>query len=72
MLISSSLSKPDLESSIKTDAGNSWRAILDAGLKHRDSRVQEAAALAILRLSELEDCSSLVDRYVPRNDPVRF
>ena len=65
VLISSSLSKTDLTPSAGNGAGNSWRAILDKGLTHRESRVQEAAALATLRLSELEDCSALVDRYVP-------
>ncbi len=72
VLISSSLSKSELGPSTDNDARNSWRAIIDAGLKHRDSRVQEAAALATLRLSELEDCSSLVDRYVPENITIKF
>ena len=64
VLISSSLSKADLTPSAGNGAGNSWREILDKGLTHREGRVQEAAALATLRLSELEDCSALVDRYV--------
>ncbi|KLO11459.1 TBCD protein [Schizopora paradoxa] len=67
VLIASSLSKADLNPLTDNRTGNSWRAILDKGLTHRESRVQEAAALATLRLSELEDCSALVDRYILSN-----
>ncbi len=38
--------------------------IMDLGLKHRNSTVQEAAAAALAAVSKLVDCSSIVKRYV--------
>lgn len=41
-----------------------WRQIIDLGLKHRNSSVQEAAANAMAVVSRLVDCSLVVQRYV--------
>jgi hypothetical protein len=41
-----------------------WRTILDLGIKHRKSTVQEAAATALAAVSKLVDCSAVVQRYV--------
>jgi len=41
-----------------------WRTIVDLGLKHRQSTVQEAAASALAEVSKLVDCSAVVQRYV--------
>lgn len=41
-----------------------WRTILDLGIKHRKSTVQEAAASALAEVSKLVDCSAVVQRYV--------
>ncbi|KAI9465506.1 TBCD protein [Lactarius psammicola] len=40
-----------------------WRSVIDLGLKHRKSTVQEAAAAALAAVSKLVDCSSIVQRY---------
>ena len=39
-----------------------WRKILDVGLKHRGTIVQEAAADAMRRISDLTDSSADVSR----------
>jgi hypothetical protein len=44
-----------------------WRMVIDMGLKHRKSTVQEAAAHALAAVSKLVDCSSIVQRYVVFN-----
>ena len=41
-----------------------WRAMLDLGIKHPKSTVQEAAASALAEVSKLVDCSAVVQRYV--------
>jgi tubulin-specific chaperone D len=41
-----------------------WRTVIDMGLKHRNSTVQEAAAYALAEVSKLVDCSAVVQRYV--------
>jgi tubulin-specific chaperone D len=41
-----------------------WRTVIDLGLKHRKSTVQEAAASALAEVSKLVDCSTVVQRYV--------
>lgn len=41
-----------------------WRMIIDMGLKHRKSTVQEAAADALAAVSKLVDCSSIVQRFI--------
>jgi hypothetical protein len=41
-----------------------WRTIVDLGIKHRKSTVQEAAASALAAVSRLVDCSAVVQRYV--------
>ncbi|KAH9980287.1 TBCD protein [Lactifluus volemus] len=40
-----------------------WRTIIDMGLKHRKSTVQEAAASALAEVSKLVDCSAIADLY---------
>ncbi|KAI9512401.1 TBCD protein [Russula earlei] len=40
-----------------------WRIIIDLGLKHCESTVQEAAASALAEVSKLVDCSAVVQRY---------
>ena len=39
-----------------------WRKILDVGLKHRSTFVQEAAADAMRKISDLTDSSAYVSR----------
>jgi hypothetical protein len=39
-----------------------WRKVIDVGLRHRSSSVQEAAAEAMAAVSKLVDCSSVVAR----------
>ncbi|KAF8583340.1 ARM repeat-containing protein [Ramaria rubella] len=41
-----------------------WRIIIDQGLRHRETNVQEAAANAMQALSMVTDCSSDVHSYV--------
>ncbi|KAH8998594.1 TBCD protein [Lactarius akahatsu] len=41
-----------------------WRTVIDLGLKHRKSTVQEAAAAALAAVSKLVDCSSIVQRFI--------
>ena len=39
-----------------------WRTVVENGLKHRSTIVQEAAATAVAAVSSLVNCSSLVKR----------
>jgi tubulin-specific chaperone D len=39
-----------------------WRKVLDYGLKHRVTAVQESAASAISTVSKLVDCYEIVSR----------
>ncbi|KAJ2930914.1 hypothetical protein H1R20_g6182, partial [Candolleomyces eurysporus] len=53
----------------EVDAGEgtsvpNWRKIIDAGIKHRNDDVQDAAAAAMGTWSRLTDCSSELSRYV--------
>jgi tubulin-specific chaperone D len=48
-----------------------WRTVLDLGIKHRKSTVQEAAASALAEVSKLVDCSAVVQRYVILPAPSR-
>ncbi|KAH7921320.1 ARM repeat-containing protein [Leucogyrophana mollusca] len=41
-----------------------WRHIVDAGLRHRNSSVQESAATAMAYMSTHADCSQTAQRYV--------
>lgn len=41
-----------------------WKEIIDTGLRHRDSTVQEHAANALASVSRLVDCSVSVQRYI--------
>lgn len=39
-----------------------WRKLIDYGMKHRSSVVQEEAVAAMASISKLVDCSSVVNR----------
>lgn len=41
-----------------------WKRIVEFGIKHRNPSVQEAAAEAMGRISEFQDCTQDVERYV--------
>lgn len=57
LFISNALSAEEIQE-YSTSANKSyWRRIIDVGLRHRNSSVQEAAASAMASLSRLTDCS---------------
>ena len=60
-LIASSISLSEIQLEQRSSVPH-WRKIIDIGLKHRDSDVQEAAAEALGEVSKLVDCSPVVDR----------
>jgi hypothetical protein len=43
-------------------ASPNWRKLLDFGLKHRSTPVQEEAAAAMGAVSRLVDCAAVVNR----------
>lgn len=47
---------------LDTSSTSHWRTIIEQGLRHRETEVQEAAASALQSLSVLIDCSTDVDR----------
>lgn len=63
MLIAASISRAEIDLNTKSSFPH-WRQVIDSGLKHRNSTVQEAAAAAMSRVSALVDCSSIVRRFI--------
>ena len=62
-LIASSITLKEISLSGESSVPH-WRTILDLGIKHRKSTVQEAAASALAEVSKFVDCSAVVQRYV--------
>lgn len=60
-LIASSISAADVQLGQKSVVPQ-WRSIVDVGLRHRSSAVQEGATHAMAAVSKLVDCSSIVER----------
>lgn len=60
-LIASSLTLQEVELQEKTSVPH-WKRIVDQGLRHRTSSVQQAAASAMAATSSLIDCSLDVHR----------
>jgi len=60
-LIAASITKAEIERREGSTAPH-WRKIVDFGLKHRASSVQEAAAAAMASVSNFVDCSSEIHR----------
>jgi len=60
-LLARSLTIAEIELKERSSVPN-WRTIVDVGLKHRNSNVQEAAAEAMAEISRLTDCSTNVQR----------
>lgn len=63
-LIAASISIVEIKLGQKSSVPH-WRKVIDFGLKHRTSVVQEAAATTLKAVSRLVDCSDIVERYVP-------
>ncbi|KAI0061711.1 TBCD protein [Artomyces pyxidatus] len=61
-LIASSISLEEIQLSTRSTVPH-WRKVVDVGLKHRNSTVQEAASNAMNVVSRLVDCSATVQRY---------
>ncbi|KAG2129100.1 TBCD protein [Suillus clintonianus] len=62
-LIASSLTLQEVELQEKSSVPH-WKKIVDQGLRHRSSSVQQAAATAMATTSSLIDCSSDVHRLI--------
>lgn len=63
MLIAASISRAEIDMDMQSSVPH-WRKVIDSGLKHRNSTVQEAAAAAMSRVSALVDCSIIVRRFI--------
>ncbi|KAI0269819.1 TBCD protein [Gloeopeniophorella convolvens] len=62
-LIASSISLKEISLEGQSSVPH-WRSIIDMGLKHRKSSVQEAAASAMSAISGLVDCAAVVQRFI--------
>ena len=60
-LISISLTLTEINLGPKSSVPQ-WREIVDYGLKHRNTTVQEAAANAMFSFSKFVDCAPIVSR----------
>lgn len=58
--LANTLSIPAIQ--LDTSSMPHWRTIVEQGLRHRETEVQQAAASALQSLSVLIDCSTDVDR----------
>ena len=63
-LIANALSALESSSLDQSSQTPYWKKVIDQGLRHKNSSVQEAAAQAMLSLSKLKDCTHEVERYV--------
>lgn len=62
-LIAASITREEVELQDRSSVPN-WRKLVDHGLRHRSSDVQEAAAAAMASVSSLTDSSSAVKRFI--------
>lgn len=60
-LIASSITATEVQQDQNSSVPH-WRKLVDVGLRHRSSAVQEAASEAMAAVSTLVDCSSVVER----------
>ncbi len=60
-LIANSITRMEINMTEKV-ALPRWKKILEVGLKHRHTSVQESAAYAMARVSRLTDCSAYISR----------
>lgn len=62
-LIACSITQREIQLDVQASLPR-WRKIIDIGLKHRSTLVQEAATAAMAEVSRMVDCSSVVHRCV--------
>ncbi|KAA1469978.1 TBCD protein [Dentipellis sp. KUC8613] len=70
-LIASSISLPEIQLVARSSVPH-WRKIIDIGLKHRNPKVQDAAANAMAEVSKLVDCSDVTGTPTMQQSLGRF